>query len=306
LSRRRVLAFVAAGFVLAVLLLDWTVSAVDALSISRQVDARRLRAAMRATEGGGLVPEPDFDAVLGRGAFRLTTGAEGGRIGRVPDPAPAAALRVLVVGGGAAMGYGVDDELSFARHLERARAPDGRPLRVTNAGHPFVPLVDAAALGAHWLPTVEPELCLLCGPTRPGSPDPVLRGIGAGAGQERGLLGRLLPALWELNRALGGELPSDAAAAPAPVEPGPALDAAAAACAARGVRLLVVDLGGLPELAALCAARGLERIEAGFGVDERAIPVFADPRNGWPNALGHERIAARLRAGLAGLGLVAD
>jgi hypothetical protein len=303
--RKRLLALVAAGLVLSVFLLDWTVGALASpLSLRRQADARRVRASMQGFDDvPGLVHAPGLS--LGLQGHVLKTGALGERLGDSAATVSAeGALRVLVVGDGATLGLGIEDELTFARGLERERSIDGRPVVVANGAHVFAEGPEPAALRSHWLPRFDPDVVLLCGPTVAGAPGPLFRSIGSTGSAPPGLLRRMWPWLWELDRVVGGEQHADVVSAPPPLaeeEIRERFVAAIAACRAGGAEPIVVDLGGLPPLRAWAEAAGAPVIDA-TPEAEVGAPVLADLQVGHLTRLGQDRVLQRLVEALVASG----
>src|SRR5690606_19089395 len=113
---------------------------------------------------------------------------------------------------------------------------------------------------------------------------------------------RLLPSLSDLVQRLrsGPHTPDPEAAARRREAAETALGALAAACRARGVPLVVVDLG-TPWLADACRRHGVPVIAAAPPGAERRAPVFLEGHPARLNALGHERIAERLLVELPAL-----
>jgi hypothetical protein len=305
--RSRLLALVGAGLILSVFLLDWTVGALASpLSLRPQVDARLMRASMRAFDGGaGLAHLPGL--ALGLQGFRLRTGSLGERVGGEVSAPKEDALRILLLGGGATLGIGVADELTFARGLERERAVGDRPVAVANGAHAFAEVPEPAALRDHWLPEFAPDVVLLCGPTVVDAPGPLFRSIGAAGDGASGVIRRIWPWLWELDRVVGGEQHADVVAAPPPLtEAGlqARVEQAVAACREQGAVPVLVELGGAPWLRVWAETAGVRCLDAA-PVADAGVPVLADRQLGRLTRLGHDRVLERLVAGLVDAGILA-
>ena len=302
MTRGRLAALIATGALLATLLLDWTIGTVDVLAISRVADLATMRGALR--EGGGAAASgfaPGLDLRLGRGSWRMTTGGLGERTG--PRAAAVAergaALRILVLGDGAAFGAGVDDERCFARRLEGARARDGRHCAVINAAQPFFDLADSARAAAEWIPRVEPELVLLCLPAIDDAPPALLRAVAARSGPTPPWWAGVLPSLWRVLRCARGDPEASAPTAPSDVARAAAIRQADEIARQAGALLIVVDLGGFGT-----AVTAVERIDAAPSAREREAPRFVDAAAGWPSAVGHERFADRIGTALREAGVL--
>lgn len=138
------------GLALALVAAEALVRATDPYGISQYKDVNRyFNEAIRiATAPDGSVPpdgrifehRPELALPLRR--FALHTDAHGLRIGAAGRPSAAeraeaqAPLRILCLGDSVTLAWGVEDEHSWVRVLEReGRTPDGRRLHCDNGGH---------------------------------------------------------------------------------------------------------------------------------------------------------------------------
>jgi hypothetical protein len=143
---------------------EWT----DPFGISYYADSGRyMRHAVQAAdlceEGRLFEQRPSVE--LAMRSFDVRTDAFGFRAavaGAPVGPRQADEVRVLFLGDSATFGWGVDDEHTWLRRLERdARWHDGRRLRCFNAGHLLYDTVQQASLFAAWEPRVNPELVVV-------------------------------------------------------------------------------------------------------------------------------------------------
>ena len=103
---------------------------------------------------------PDVHLVLTH--FEYRTDARRLRAGAAAAAPAKGAMPVLFLGDSVTLGWGVDDEASWPRLLERrARAPDGRPLAALNAGHLMYDTTQEASLLRAIGPELRPELVIL-------------------------------------------------------------------------------------------------------------------------------------------------
>ncbi|MEM7307413.1 MAG: hypothetical protein AAF682_12120 [Planctomycetota bacterium] len=94
--------------------------------------------------------------------FDYRTDAHGLRVGAETGDAGREGLRALFLGDSVTVAWGVDDEDSWIRRLERgSSASDGRALNCLNAGHLMFDTVQEASLLRAWGPELAPELIVL-------------------------------------------------------------------------------------------------------------------------------------------------
>ncbi len=276
-------------------------------------------------------------------AFRFRTDGERLRRGEAEpawapgEPGAFDGLRVLCLGDSVTLGWGVTDEVTWVRLLEReGRAADGRRLACFNAGHLMYDSRQEAALLDAWGERLRPDVVLLTfvfndlyptwdqlsGMTVP----PAERGAGQGVADASGFawrapawLGRRLPHVvqlwnyWRQERAFDGAgrmshppLSYYPSGWPRCAE---ALERIRARCDALGARLVLCETNqyGPPvvELAAWCEARGVPRVTTTFTPDELARGVQLSRVDPHANALGNRLIADKVLAALRALGILA-
>lgn len=105
--------------------------------------------------------KPDLD--LDIGSFRLRTNALGCRGPAVATPKPAGTFRIVLLGDSVAFGWGVDDEVTFARRLETEwnTAHPARRLEVVNTGHPMYDTNQEEATLRELGLSLQPDLVVL-------------------------------------------------------------------------------------------------------------------------------------------------
>lgn len=96
-------------------------------------------------------------------SFQLRANSLGLRGPEVTERKPDSVHRVLLLGDSVAFGWGVPDEVAFARRLESEwnAVPGRRRLEVLNAGHPLYDTSQQAATLREYLPRVAPDVVLL-------------------------------------------------------------------------------------------------------------------------------------------------
>lgn len=343
--RRRLLALLAAliGTIVAVLLVEVTLRCFDPIGMHYHEDFRRYIAQAAQFDWEGKPPDQvDFDGRLFRhranldldlGPFRLRTNRLGLRGPELATPKTDGVFRVLVLGDSVVFGWGVDDEHTFTRRLERewnATAPRVR-LEVVNAGHALYDTVQEAAALREFLPVLTPDLVLLVyvvndvEPSRDlaenllfgKQPDPaevvdlphdvwsrtadwlfpVLPGIS-----------QLLGTQTDLKRRVAKMLPPGAVYAPEKFGKGPrgwprsqrALLAMRDACAAAAVPFLLFD-HSLPAIVALepfCREQGIAYEPLRFSPEDHALGITNSMVDSHANAKGNGLLLERLRAAL--------
>ena len=138
----------------------------DVWGVSHYANVEAYRDRAVALPPGGPAPDNHLfqnkpGVALDLGSFDYRTDARRLRTaeGRV---APEGAMRVLFLGDSVTLGWGVDDEETWVRRLERlARAPDGRPIECMNLGHLMYDTVQEASILRALGPELAPELVVL-------------------------------------------------------------------------------------------------------------------------------------------------
>jgi len=258
--------------------------------------------------------------------FEYRTDERGLRTGAAYRSAPGA-MPVLFLGDSVTLAWGVDDEESWPRLLERrARAPDGRPLAALNAGHLMYDTTQQASLLRGWGPVLKPELVVLTfnfndlQPTwdqlleihlpKAGAPP---GGAGAETGEnrvERFFWG--LRYLWRYRQELKRLAESDRSTLP-PYSYYPsgwprcerALEDVRATCEALGARLVVNDhsFPAVPELPRWCAERGVACISTALSEDDQRR-YRNSPIDTHLNAEGNQVVAQSVVEQLVALGIL--
>lgn len=275
--------------------------------------------------------KPDLDLSLG--SFRLRTNPLGCRGPAVAVPKPAGTFRILLLGDSVAFGWGVDDEVTFARRLER-EWNDGKPARrleVVNTGHPMYDTNQEAAvlrrLGAQLQPDlvllvyvvndVEPtrdviEEVLTGKPPHPEEvcvpPDDVWSRTAAWLQPWLPATSKLLLLQTDLDARLRRVLPAGQDYAPERFGKGPrgwprsqaALRDIQAQCRQLGAPLLVCDhtMPALPALPGFCRDAGIDLCELRFTPAEQRSGIANSRLDTHSNRQGHELLLQRLRAAL--------
>ena len=112
-------------------------------------------------EGRIFQNRPGVDLELRR--FRYRTDGRRLRRGATKLDDEAGALRILFLGDSVTLAWGVDDEDSWVRRIERyGTSPDGRRLHCMNSGHLMYDTVQEAALLRAWGPALAPDVVVLC------------------------------------------------------------------------------------------------------------------------------------------------
>lgn len=241
--------------------------------------------------------------------------------------------RVLFLGDSVTLGWGVDDEETWIRLLEReAVGPDGRPLECVNAGHLKYNTLQQAGVIEEFGPLLRPDLVVhtaivndlestweqaapLLAPEHPDAaavelPDPP-------PWYQRQIALRL-PWLWglyqfQVNRQSAAEQPGAAGGDVREHElyvagwPGmeSGLDRIRAACEGLGCPLVILDQTEprIPDVRAWCEANEVPWIDLAFTAEERGRGIVNSVADAHANALGNRLQADRALAGLSALGL---
>ncbi|MEX1023613.1 MAG: hypothetical protein WD226_00930 [Planctomycetota bacterium] len=269
--------------------------------------------------------------------FTFQTDEYGFRRPREWDYAPdeTGRYRVLFLGDSVTLGWGVDDEDTWVRRLEReARGPEGEPLRCLNAGHLIYETVQEASLLEAWGPVHRPDLVVVTfvfNDVQPswntylafahGQAGPALE---PGTSLEAGETGRLTPIVERFAPNIGAVLrfrehrdlydrTDKSQLAPYKFYPEGlervlgALDRIRAKAAELGAELALIDQADqrpMPELVAWCEANGVPYIDARLSEEQAAQDVRNSAIDAHANALGNRFIAEYAAQGLIDAGLL--
>jgi len=328
-----------AGAALATAATEAYARAFDPLGISYYRDTNRyLNEAIAlppdAARPDGRLFENATDVDLRLRDFRFRTDARGLRRGAAEPVDPAGRLRVLFLGDSVTLAWGVDDEDSWVRRLEReARAADGRALACFNAGHlQYNTIQEADWLAAHG-GKLAPELVVVTVVVNDADDAWALytrfmEDIARAAASPPGPLARLRARMPAWLRGIHGLLhygaeqlrtgrtASERAGERLQDQPGYAegwarvargLDSIRIRCADAGIPLAVLDhtTPALPELPAWCEAAGVPCHDLRFRPEEWDSGVRNSPADPHANARGNAILAARAHAALASDGWLA-
>jgi len=349
--RRRLFAAaaLAIGFVAAVALAEFALSRIDVVGRNYATEMQKyVASAIRFAWDGPTPTEAQLDGWLFRhrpgldldlGSFRLRTNQLGFRGPEVQVPKPAGVFRILLLGDSVAFGWGVNDDVTFARRLEREwnADPQRRPIEVVNTGHPQYDTCQQEATLREFLPMLAPDLVLLVyvvndvDPTRDvveamcfgKQPDPAETVVvpDDGWSWSSRQLAPLLPRLAEL---IGAYTDLDARTAKMlppgesyPVErmgKGPrgwprsqrALLSIRDQCRAANAPLLVFDHTRPPirSLEPFCRDQGIALEPLRFSADDFAGGITLSMLDAHANAKGHELLLVRMRDILVARGLL--
>ena len=335
-------ALVLAGLVAAIVVAEVVVRATDPLGTSYYRDVNRYVGHAITLVGAPVtrssrIFEAKANVDLELATFRFRTDERGLRTGTAP-PEPAAApgerMRILFLGDSVTLGWGVDDEDTWVRRLERdARAAPDAPLECLNAGHILYNTVQQADwLAAHG-EELDPDLVVLTfvvndiddhyGLYQELTGAVERRAEQAPAPAAHGWIARArpwVPALSEValylvrrNASLSVPRQDPATIESTPeyvegwarVEPG--LERILALCDELEAPLVVLDsaVPWIPGLRRWCEANGVPWYPFAFTPDERERDIensLADPH---ANALGNELLYAKAHAALADAGYLA-
>lgn len=320
---------------------EWWVRSADPFGVSYLKDVNRyFREGVvfppDAAREDGRVFENRPGADLAFRRFRFAADAYGLRAAR-PDAEPPAArgagtgpdgpFRILFLGDSVTFAWGVDDEASWVRVLERtARRPDGSPVECLNAGHPHYDTTQEA----DWLLAkglaLEPDLVVLTYVSNDlESSWEVYQSILAAEPEESGSIERRvdawlpgLHALWVLARERRRARTPDEHA-DLPVEERPdyvagwprseaALDRLLAATRGAGIPLVVLDhsVPAIPDVPRWCERSGVPWYDLRFTPEERERGVVNSVADPHANELGNRLLAEKARAHLAAAGFLAE
>ncbi|MEO0649669.1 MAG: SGNH/GDSL hydrolase family protein [Planctomycetota bacterium] len=254
---------------------------------------------------------------------------------RVGQPTPGEGAwskeRWLMLGDSVTLAWGVDDDESWPRLVEReARATDGRPLEVLNAGHLMYETVQQADLLRVLGPQLRPEVVALTFISNDFQPtyDELLQQIelqteAVAARKRSSAPERLWFRISSRFEALSGLLrfareqrqdPLDPNGDQSPMRFYPknwprcrdALDAIVAGCELLGARFVLIDhtMPAIPELPAWAEEHGVPYVRVGFEPHEYERGIVNSRADAHANALGNQIIATKVRGGLEELGWV--
>jgi hypothetical protein len=229
-------------------------------------------------------------------------------------------MPVLFLGDSVTLAWGVDDEESWPRLIERAaRAPDGRPLDCMNAGHLMYDATQQASLLRGWGPALHPELVILTfnfNDVHPTWDQLVeLHVAQPGAAEGETALGRFFWALKALARYRSDlqRLAHEDRSTIPPYSYYPsgwprcekALEDVRRTCAELGARLVVNDHTSpvIPELARWCEERGVARIATALSEEDQRR-YRNSPIDTHLNAEGNAIVAREAVEQLVGLGVL--
>lgn len=279
MSRLRLALVIVGAIALGVVLLEWTITTVDPLRISRFSDFRLLASVTAERERRPVL----VDAVenrVGDGIGGIGADGSGERIGLSLDGQPGKG-EVVVVGSSLAFGYGVRAGQSF---VVQACRPLGVSLRVHS--HPFVTrfefgsMLEQASFAAG--DPSGPRVLVLVDRLR-GGLSKRLRNIRGGL-EQRGFVGGLVPAISQVLSLASGSVDEERG----DEELGPVVPALAALrdrAAAVGAVPVFVDTGAEPQAESLCeqfAVRRVSLVEGG---------VRLHPLTGFPDGPAHAALA---------------
>lgn len=328
---------------LALVLVDRLILRLDVFGISYYRDVNRyfnqaIRIVPEALNENGRLFENAPDRALSFVRFDWRTDGQGFRCGSpgtpfaVERPEPPERLRLLFLGDSVTLAWGVDDDVSWIRRLEReARAADDRPLECLNAGHLSYDTVQELDYLATHGATLRPDAVVLTYVSNDIEStweqyEPVLRpGVGiqvptptwrerAFAWWVRNFQG--VYGLWHLERELAAQPEPGGPAFSIQDEPRfalgwersrAALEGLRQRCAELGVPFLVLDhtMPRIPELERWCAEAGVPCYPFWFTDEESALDIHNSKADAHANALGQELLAAKALAALRGIGLLA-
>lgn len=333
---------VAAALVGAVLVADRSLRAANPLGLSYFDDVELyLREAIQFSpdhvveQEQGRIFQNRPRAALQLRDFAFRTDDYGLRVGADPppfDPAVDDALRILFVGDSVTLGWGVDDEDTWVRILEReGRTPGGEPIRCLNGGHLMYDTVQEASYLRAFGGILRPDVVVLTFILNDIQPtwEQVLVQLGLASPEvaERAYrdtrlpwsdtwLARMLPGIHDYLR-LRQELAMQEALPPEELPPRSyypegwprcedALDDLLATCGLIGARLVVFDGadGEIPDVRAWCERNGVPFGSVNLTEEEKALDVRNSAIDPHANALGNRLIADKALAALRELGLL--
>lgn len=329
-SRWARLAVLALATGAALVALEWTVRATDLWGISYHADVARyfseaieLPPEIAHAEGHLFQNRPD--AALDLATFRFATDGRGLRRSVGVAPREDAARRVLFLGDSVTLAWGVDDEVSWIRRVERALDAEFEGgVLCMNAGHLRYDTPQAAGYLAARGAELDPDLVVLTFVTNDledswaiyqdtvaelAAPPP--GGLAALAGRLRVWFRGTVSAWQVVSHKLAdarAEPVEDFTAAPGYAENWArceaALDRLLATAAAAEVPLVVLDhsVPRVPDVARWCEANGVPCTDFRFTGEEWARGVTNSVADKHANALGNELLAEKalpaVRAGL--------
>lgn len=343
--RRLLLAFFAAvlGLTVAVGLVELALRMFDPLGLRYEVEFTRYRTqalqfawdvrppAELDLDGRLYWHKPNLDLDLG--SFRLRTNQHGCRGPEIAVPKPAEVFRIVLLGDSVAFGWGVDDEVTFARRLEREwyAAHPRRRLEVVNTALPMYDTNQEEATLRELGLSLQPDLVLLVyvvndiEPTR-DVVEQTLRGVDPHPEEDLSIpddfwswagarIGALLPACGklvalrsDLTARMARRLPPSESYRPERFGKGPrgwprsqaALLRIAALCREAKVPFVVFDhtLPRLEPLPPFCREHGIECVPLWFSAEDHRLGIVNSPLDTHANARGHELLLERLVAAL--------
>jgi lysophospholipase L1-like esterase len=335
----------------ALTLVEWTIDAFDLFGVHYNEEVHRYHTELCELRLTGADSQPDLDGTLfeqkpGARAefhdFTVELNSLGFRGPEIEPDKPADSYRVLVLGDSVTFGWGVDDEATFVRRLERRwnARDDGRRYEVVNTGHLAYDTTQELRLLERRGLALEPDAVVLVfvgndiEPTRKlaeafvsaqtvPATDPVAEPAPAAEPPAADLtrwVRAWLP--WTsavVNRVLHPP-PTIVATDGRPDAPRPELTETHAAgwerskqallamrdlCGSRGIRFAVLDYGfyDVPSLPEFCGEHGIPYASIKLSQDELEQPIYNSLFDPHVNATGHELVTTKVERALAGLGL---
>jgi len=342
--RRLLLGLVAAllGLAVAIALVEVFLRVFDPIGLNYDVDYAVYRAHAMHFEWESKPPAAvDLDGRLYRhrpgldldvGSFRLRTNQLGFRGPEVATTKPAGTFRIVLLGDSVAFGWGVDEQVTFARRLE-AEWNGPRPaqrLEVVNTAHPMYDTNQEEATLREALP-LQPDLVLLVyvvndiEPTRdiveelmtgkPPHPEEVVAipddfwtATAAAIAPLLPATSKLLGLRSDLAARVQRALPPNVPYRPETWGKGPrgwprsqqSLLRIRDLCGQAKVPFVLFDhtLPRLEPLADFCRANGIDHEELRFSPEDHALGIVNSPLDSHPNEKGHGLLLDRLRAAL--------
>ncbi|MCK5942324.1 MAG: SGNH/GDSL hydrolase family protein [Planctomycetes bacterium] len=284
------------------------------------------------------VHKPDLDVSIG--SFHLQTNSLGLRGPEVAMPKPADTFRVVMLGDSVTFGWGVDDEVTFARRLEttwNAGEPRTR-LEVVNTGLPKYDTNQEAAMLRRIALPLDPDLVVLTYVTNDVSeptrdtihqlltgehphpdeqieiPNDLCSGLAEFVQPLLPATGALINRYTDIEARVQRVLPEGVSYSPETFGAGPrgwarsqrALLDIQAMCAGAGVPLVVFDhtLPRVESLRAFCDEHGIAYEPFYLSEQDLAQGITNSMLDSHCNAKGHDLLLQRMRAALERRGLL--
>lgn len=331
------LGLVVAAFAVAVIGLEAVLRGFDLFGVNHGRNTLRYRTELLRPTWFAADGSRDLDGTLFRhrpstsvdfGRFTIATNALGFRGPEIAKEKPPGTFRILVLGDSVTLGWGIDDEFTFCRRVERALGERNgeRRFEVINTGHLAYDSMQEAALFEREGVVLDPDLVLLVFVTNDVVEPTHLLIEALLDGQPPA--GLPAPGWWDTLRhqgeawlpalsALLGNLVSRTGVTAPAAAPGtdlhPEMVPAGAdgwarsqaalrrirdGCRARGVPLLVLDhtLPRLPVLAVFCEREAIPCHAFRFTPDELGTDIYNSMIDTHANARGNELLTAKALA----------